>query len=82
MSSGRLREGIALGTLAAVMLAGPALAQQSTRSRTAPAAQAAEAPVVLDQITVEGQGHAPLLETGVLPKRIAAFLERADPRDA
>lgn len=34
----------------------------------------------MEQITVEGQGHAPLLETGALPKRIAAFLERADPR--
>ncbi|MDP3899358.1 MAG: alpha/beta hydrolase [Mesorhizobium sp.] len=34
----------------------------------------------MEQITVEGQGHAPLLETGDLPKRIAAFLERADPR--
>jgi len=35
----------------------------------------------LQAVTVEGQGHAPLLETGSLPRTIAAFLERAD-RDA
>lgn len=29
-------------------------------------------------ITVEGQGHAPLLETGELPERIAEFLHEAD----
>jgi pimeloyl-ACP methyl ester carboxylesterase len=29
-----------------------------------------------ETITVEGQGHAPLLETGDLPAAIAAFLER------
>ncbi|NGN40672.1 alpha/beta hydrolase [Mesorhizobium sp. CGMCC 1.15528] len=29
-------------------------------------------------ITVEGQGHAPLLETGKLPRQIATFLEKAD----
>lgn len=34
----------------------------------------------LETITVEGQGHAPLLETGDLPQRIAAFFERADKR--
>ena len=34
----------------------------------------------LDSITVEGKGHAPLLETGDLPQRIAAFIERADRR--
>lgn len=34
----------------------------------------------MEQITVAGQGHAPLLETGALPGRIAAFLERADQR--
>lgn len=54
MYSGRLREGVALGTLAIMVLASPALAQQQSRSRTVPAAQATEAPVVLDQITVEG----------------------------
>lgn len=32
----------------------------------------------LETITAEGQGHAPLLETGDLPQRIAAFFERAD----
>ncbi|WP_163271625.1 alpha/beta fold hydrolase [Chelativorans alearense] len=32
----------------------------------------------LDSITVEGQGHAPLLETGDLPRRIGAFLTRAE----
>ncbi len=30
-------------------------------------------------ITVEGQGHAPLLETGKLPRQIATFLGQADP---
>lgn len=32
----------------------------------------------LESVTVEGQGHAPFLETGVLPARIANFLRRAD----
>ena len=32
----------------------------------------------LQAITVEGQGHAPLLETGDLPARIAAFLDKAE----
>lgn len=32
----------------------------------------------METITVEGQGHAPLLETGNLPERIAAFLEKAE----
>ncbi len=32
-----------------------------------------------ETITVEGQGHAPLLETGDLPARIAAFLDRQEP---
>lgn len=35
-----------------------------------------------ETVTVEGQGHAPLLETGDLPARIAAFLARADLRSA
>jgi pimeloyl-ACP methyl ester carboxylesterase len=34
----------------------------------------------LEAHTVEGQGHAPLLETGRLPELIAAFLERAEAR--
>lgn len=33
----------------------------------------------LEAITVAGQGHAPFLETGELPARIAAFFDRADP---
>ncbi|MEP9397247.1 alpha/beta hydrolase [Mesorhizobium sp. KR2-14] len=32
----------------------------------------------LEALTVSGQGHAPLLETGELPNRIAEFLDRAD----
>lgn len=32
----------------------------------------------MEQITVNGQGHAPLLETGGLPERIAAFIARAE----
>jgi pimeloyl-ACP methyl ester carboxylesterase len=29
-------------------------------------------------LTIEGQGHAPLLETGTLPQAIAGFFERAE----
>lgn len=32
----------------------------------------------MEVITVQGQGHAPFLETGELPTRIATFVERAD----
>ncbi|SFP90671.1 Pimeloyl-ACP methyl ester carboxylesterase [Mesorhizobium sp. NFR06] len=32
----------------------------------------------MEAIMVEGQGHAPFLETGTLPHTIAAFLDRAD----
>lgn len=32
-----------------------------------------------EAITVAGQGHAPFLETGDLPSRIATFLDRANP---
>ncbi|UVK38095.1 alpha/beta hydrolase [Mesorhizobium sp. AR10] len=32
----------------------------------------------METITVEGQGHAPFLETGSLPGSIAAFLDRAE----
>ncbi|MBZ9681588.1 MULTISPECIES: alpha/beta fold hydrolase [unclassified Mesorhizobium] len=32
----------------------------------------------LEGITVEGQGHAPFLETGSLPVAVAAFLDRAE----
>lgn len=31
----------------------------------------------IETLTVAGQGHAPLLETGILPERIAAFLDQA-----
>ena len=34
----------------------------------------------IETITVEGQGHAPLLETGDLPQRIAAFIDRVEAR--
>ena len=33
----------------------------------------------IETITVEGQGHTPMLETGLLPARIKAFLDRAYP---
>ncbi|MFU0503382.1 alpha/beta fold hydrolase [Pseudaminobacter sp. NGMCC 1.201702] len=32
----------------------------------------------METITVPGQGHAPLLETGALPSRIAAFFEKVE----
>jgi pimeloyl-ACP methyl ester carboxylesterase len=32
----------------------------------------------LETIVVPGQGHAPFLETGILPQTIAAFIERAE----
>lgn len=35
-----------------------------------------------EAVTVEGQGHAPLLETGSLPAVITAFLERAERKPA
>jgi pimeloyl-ACP methyl ester carboxylesterase len=34
----------------------------------------------METITVEGQGHAPFLETGTLPGSIAEFIDRAPPR--
>lgn len=34
----------------------------------------------METVTVEGQGHAPFLETGGLPQRIAAFINRAESR--
>jgi len=33
---------------------------------------------MMEAITVEGQGHAPFLETGSLPSDIATFLDRAE----
>ncbi len=32
----------------------------------------------MESITAKGQGHAPFLETGDLPEKIAAFLDRAE----
>ncbi|TIR14801.1 MAG: alpha/beta hydrolase [Mesorhizobium sp.] len=32
----------------------------------------------MESVTVEGQGHAPFLETGDLPEKIAAFLDREE----
>jgi len=52
--SGRLRGGVALGSLMLVFVASSAEAQQARRA-TQPA-PALEAPVVLDQITVQGDG--------------------------
>ena len=57
MHSGTLRDGVALGTLMVVLLASPAIAQQQGRARTSPVTQNAEAPVVLDQINVQGEGQ-------------------------
>lgn len=57
MHSGTLREGVALGSLMVVLLASPAIAQQQSRARTAPVAQNADTPVVLDQINVQGEGQ-------------------------
>jgi pimeloyl-ACP methyl ester carboxylesterase len=34
----------------------------------------------MEVVTIPGQGHAPLLETGNLPQKIAAFLAKADGR--
>jgi pimeloyl-ACP methyl ester carboxylesterase len=34
----------------------------------------------IETVTVEGQGHAPLLETGSLPQTIASFIDRAEIR--
>ncbi|MCO5092219.1 TonB-dependent hemoglobin/transferrin/lactoferrin family receptor [Bosea sp. (in: a-proteobacteria)] len=54
--SGRLRGGVALGSLALALLASPADAQQQRRRTTPAPAPAAEAQVQLDQITVQGEG--------------------------
>jgi hypothetical protein len=32
----------------------------------------------METIVVDGQGHAPFLETGDLPARVASFIERAE----
>ncbi|WP_048647772.1 alpha/beta fold hydrolase [Nitratireductor soli] len=59
----------------------PLMAIRGARSRLLSAqtlAEMAERHPAMEQITVDGQGHAPLLETGELPKRIAAFIARAE----
>lgn len=78
MHSGRLREGVALGSLMMVMLASPALAQQQGRAQQAPAVEAAGGPVVLDQITVEGEGitGAPLVEGPTTTRTTREELDR------
>lgn len=54
----KLRGGVALGSLTLALLAASAAqAQQQRGQGAAPATPAAEAPVVLDQITVQGQGQ-------------------------
>ncbi len=53
--SGQLRGGVALGSLMLVLLGSSAEAQQRNRTAAQPA-PAAEAPVVLDQINVQGEG--------------------------
>ena len=61
--------------------ASPLLAIRGANSRLLTAATLAEMAKRhpdCETITVEGQGHAPLLETGTLPQQIAAFLDRAD----
>lgn len=55
-SSSRLRGGVALGSLMVVLLASPAEAQQQRRATAAE--PTSDAPVVLDQITVQGEGIA------------------------
>jgi pimeloyl-ACP methyl ester carboxylesterase len=57
----------------------PVLAIRGANSRLLSAktlADMAERHPRLQAITVQGQGHAPLLETGDLPQKIAAFLDR------
>lgn len=79
MYSVRLRDGVALGTLTMVLLACPALAQQQSRARPAPApAPTAGAPVVLDQITVQGEGVAgrPLVEGPTTTRTTREQLDR------
>lgn len=54
--SGRLRGGVALGSLALVLLASSAEAQQRTRQAAPAPVLVGDAPVVLDQINVQGEG--------------------------
>ncbi|WP_395447558.1 alpha/beta fold hydrolase [Aminobacter sp. UC22_36] len=65
------------GALASV----PMLAIRGANSRLLSAAtleEMAKRHPRFEAITVEGQGHAPFLETGELPDRISAFLGKAD----
>lgn len=57
--SGQLRGSVALGSLMLVLLGSSAAAQQQGRRTTPPptATAASEAPVVLDQINVQGEGQ-------------------------
>lgn len=74
--SGRLRGGVALGSLMLVLLASPAEAQQ--QRRTAASETALDAPVVLDQITVQGEGiaGAPLVEGPTTTRTTREELDR------
>ncbi|QEL21175.1 TonB-dependent hemoglobin/transferrin/lactoferrin family receptor [Bosea sp. F3-2] len=54
--SGRLRGSVALGSLALVLFASTAEAQQRNQQAAPPASSVGEAPVVLDQINVQGEG--------------------------
>jgi pimeloyl-ACP methyl ester carboxylesterase len=59
----------------------PLLAIRSANSKLFSAATLGEMQKrhpVMEAIIVEGQGHAPFLETGELPQKIAAFLDRAE----
>jgi hemoglobin/transferrin/lactoferrin receptor protein len=55
--SGRLRGGVALGALMLVLLGTSAEAQQRNAQSAAQPAPALDGPVVLDQITVQGEGQ-------------------------
>ena len=49
-----------------MLLSAETLAEMAARSK------------LVETITVPGQGHAPFLETGELPERIASFMDRAE----
>jgi pimeloyl-ACP methyl ester carboxylesterase len=63
----------------------PMLAIRGENSRllsTATLEEMARRHPALETIIVEGQGHPPMLETGSLPARIEAFLDRAERKPA
>lgn len=65
----------------ATLTAMPLLAIRGANSKLLSAATLAEMQrrhPGMETITVEGQGHAPFLETGTVPVAIAAFLDRAE----